>query len=204
MSRGWCLVVSTAALPRKVWNKVLNLLASTSLGHRVIVEWGDARIINPARIELKGRFQAGRGLWLQAIGERGRIEIGDGARLSDLVHIGAVGRLRIGRNVLIGSKVLIIDHSHGQGYRADPDELSIPPGDRPLVSRGDITIGNNVWLADNVIVLAGVTIGDNCVVGAHSLVRSDLPPNSVCAGNPARLLSTHDAPGETIPKTVVP
>lgn len=192
MSPGFRAVVFGAALPRKIWNKACNLLASASLGHRVIIDWTDARILNAARIELQGSFQAGHGLWLQAIGDRGRIEIGAGARLSDLVHIGAVGRLRIGRNVLIGSKVLIIDHSHGYGYRAAPQELQIPPGERELASRGDITIGNNVWLADNVIVLAGVTIGDNCVVGAHSLVRNDIPPNSVCAGNPARVLSTHD------------
>lgn len=199
MSRGFRAVVFVAALPRKIWNKALNLLTTASLGHRVIVDWTDARILNAARIEFKGSFQAGRGLWLQAIGDRGHIEIGDGAQLSDLVHVGAVGRLRIGRNVLIGSKVLIIDHSHGHGYRAAPDELRTPPGDRELATRGDITIGDNVWLADNVIVLAGVTIGDNCVVGAHSLVRDDLPPNSVCTGNPARVLSTHDLPGGSAP-----
>jgi lipopolysaccharide O-acetyltransferase len=196
VSAGFRAVVFAAALPRRVWNRLLNLVVSASMGQRVIIDWTDARILNPARIELQGRFQAGRGLWLQAIGERGRIEIGDGARLSDLVHIGAIGRLRIGRNVLIGSKVLIIDHSHGRGYREAPAELHIAPGDRALASRGDITIGDNVWLADNVIVLSGVTIGDNCVVGAHSLVRSDLPAHSVCAGNPARVLSMHEAPGE--------
>lgn len=195
MSRGFRAVVFAAALPGKIWNKALNLLTSASLGHRTIVDWTDARILNAARIEFQGSFQAGRGLWLQAIGDRGRIEIGDGARLSDHVHVGAVGRLRIGRNVLIGSKVQIIDHSHGQGYRAAPDELRIPPGDRELPPRGDITIGDNVWLADNVSVLAGVTIGDYCGVGAHSLARHDLPLNSVCAGNPARVLSTHDASG---------
>lgn len=189
----WALrgVVFAAALPRKIWNKIWNLVASACAGHRLIIDWSDARILNPDRIKLLGRFQAGRGLWLQAIGEDACIEIGDGARLSDLVHIGAIGRLRIGRNVLIGSKVLIIDHSHGHGYRTSPEELQIPPGDRPLASRGDITIGDNVWLADDVIVLAGVNIGDNCVVGAHSLVRTDLPANSICAGNPARVLSTH-------------
>lgn len=199
MTRGFRLIVAIAALPRKVFNKALNICASLSLGHRIIIDWVDARILNPARIELKGSFQAGRGLWLQAIGEGGRIEIGDGARLSDLVHIGAVGHLRIGRNALFGSKVLVIDHSHGQGYREAPQELGVAPGERPLASRGDITIGDNVWLADNVIVLAGVTIGDNCVVGAHSLVRSDLPANAVCAGNPARVLSVHMVPGTARP-----
>jgi acetyltransferase-like isoleucine patch superfamily enzyme len=194
VSWGWRSIVWVATLPRKTYNKVLNVLVSVSLGHRVIVDWTDARIINQERIKLHGRFQAGRGLWLQAIGEHGRIDIGDGARLSDYVHIGAIGHLRIGCNVLVGSKVLIIDHSHGHGYRTVPEEVLVPPGARQLVSRGDISIGDNVWLAENVIVLSGVTIGDNCVVGAHSLVRGNLPANSVCAGNPARVLSTHSSP----------
>lgn len=194
MRLGFCALIFVATLPGKAWNKLLNFVASAYHGHQVIIDWTDARIINPSHIELLGPFQAGRGLWLQAIGERGLIEIGGGARLSDLVHIGAVGRLRIGRNVLIGSKVLIIDHSHGHGYRAAPEELLIPPGDRELASRGNITIGDNVWLADNVVVLAGVIIGDNCIVGANSLIRNDLPPNSVCAGNPARVLYVHSTP----------
>ncbi len=194
---GWHVVVAVASLPRRIWNKLFNLFASAFVRHRVSIEWADARILNPRQIRLNGSIQAGRGLWLQVIGQVGSIEIGDGARLSDLVHIGAVGHLIIGRNVLIGSKVLIIDHSHGHGYSAVPEEILVPPGDRTLASRGNITIGNNVWLADNVIVLAGVTIGDNCIVGAHSLVRSDLPANSVCAGNPARVLSSHALPGTT-------
>ena len=65
--------------------------------------------------------------------------------------------------------------------------------DRPEDSHREITIGDNKWLADNVIVLAGVTIADNCAVGAHSLVRADPQPNMVCGDSPARVLSTHSA-----------
>jgi acetyltransferase-like isoleucine patch superfamily enzyme len=193
MTRFWPLLVGIYAFPRKAFNKVLNLLATAVVRQKIIIDWGDARILNPAAIQFRGSFQAGRGLWLEVIGNRGGIVIGDGARLSDYVHIGAIGNLRIGRNLLAGSKVLIIDHSHGHGYRNTPDEILVPPGERPLASRGEITIGDNVWLGDNVIVLAGVTIGDNCVVGAHSLVRTNLPANTVCGGNPARVLSAHSA-----------
>jgi len=53
-------------------------------------------------------------------------------------------------------------------------------------------IGNNVWLADSVTVCKGVTIGDNCVVGAASVVTRDLAPNTIAAGNPAKPIGEID------------
>ncbi len=185
------LLVTLTSLPRRLTNRVVNELASVAFGQRVVIDWWDARILGAENIEFLGSFQAGKGLWLETIGPNGRIEIGHGARLSDQVHIGAVGLVHAGRNLLIGSKVLIIDHSHGEGYQVSPAELGTAPGDRPLATKGDIVIGDNVWLADNVVVLGGVRIGDNCVVGANSLVRTDLPAGAICAGNPARVLFRH-------------
>lgn len=53
-----------------------------------------------------------------------------------------------------------------------------------------ITIGNNVWIGANVCVLPGVTIGDSCVIGAGSVVTKDIPPYSVAAGNPCKIIKT--------------
>lgn len=58
---------------------------------------------------------------------------------------------------------------------------------------GRIDIGDNCFLGNSVIVLPGVTIGKNCIIGAGSVVTKDIPPNSVAAGNPARVIcSTED------------
>ncbi|MBD5267743.1 MAG: sugar O-acetyltransferase [Bacteroides sp.] len=51
-----------------------------------------------------------------------------------------------------------------------------------------ITVGNNVWIGANVSVLPGVTIGDNCVIGAGSVVNKDIPADSVAAGNPCKVI----------------
>lgn len=51
-----------------------------------------------------------------------------------------------------------------------------------------ITVGNNVWIGGNVAVLAGVTIGDNTVIGAGSVVTKDIPSNVIAVGNPCRVL----------------
>lgn len=65
-------------------------------------------------------------------------------------------------------------------------------GDVPPVSelpnKGDTIIGNDVWIGQNVTVLPGVHIGDGAVIGLNSVVASDVPPYSIAAGNPARVI----------------
>ena len=53
-----------------------------------------------------------------------------------------------------------------------------------------ITIGNSVWIGGNVTILPGITIGDNCTIGAGSVVTRDIPANSIAVGNPARVIKT--------------
>jgi acetyltransferase-like isoleucine patch superfamily enzyme len=55
-------------------------------------------------------------------------------------------------------------------------------------TKGDIVIGNDVWIASNVKILSGVNIGDRAVIGANSLVTKDVPKYAVYGGNPARLI----------------
>lgn len=51
-----------------------------------------------------------------------------------------------------------------------------------------VTIGANCWIASNVVITGGVTIGEGCVIGAGSVVTRDIPPNSLAAGNPCRVI----------------
>jgi maltose O-acetyltransferase len=85
----------------------------------------------------------------------------------------------IGSNVLLAPNVQIYAAHHplDAATRLTTLELASP-----------ITIGDNVWIGGNVIVLPGVAIGDNTVVGAGSVVTKDLPANVIAAGNPCRVL----------------
>lgn len=53
-------------------------------------------------------------------------------------------------------------------------------------TKGDVTIGNDVWIATNAVIMSGVRIGDGAVVGAYSVVTKDVPPYTIVAGNPAK------------------
>jgi acetyltransferase-like isoleucine patch superfamily enzyme len=95
------------------------------------------------------------------------------------VLVAAVGSIRVGADVLIAPQCALYPYDHG---RSGPG----PIRSQPLVSRGDIVVGDGAWLGFGVVVLAGVTIGPGAVVGAGSVVTHDVPEGAVVAGNPAR------------------
>ena len=112
--------------------------------------------------------------------------------LSDFVHISAIKYISIGSGTLIGSKVYIGDHSHGhyQDSQKWKLEKELIPLLRPLADEEDIIIGNKCWIGDGVVILAGTDIGNNCVIGANSVVKGSFPPKSLIAGVPAILKKT--------------
>ncbi len=115
------------------------------------------------------------------------IKIGDNCHLGVGIHITAVSEIIIGNNLLTGANVLITDNAHGA---FDKTSLMQSPIERPLYSKGSVHIGDNVWMGDNVCVLPGVTIGDGVVVAANAVVTRDVPPFSLVAGVPARIVKS--------------
>lgn len=113
------------------------------------------------------------------------IIIGNHVRINNYCHIGIIDKLIIEDNVVIASKVYISDHSHGS---VTFDQLNIPVKDRKLFSKGIVHIEKNVWIGEHVSVLPGVTIGENSIVGANSVVTKNIPANSVAVGIPARVI----------------
>ena len=137
---------------------------------------------------------------LDAFAPRGSppvLHIGRHVQINDSVHIGAIEQVVIGDHTLIASRVFISDHNHGNYQVQDSASTpEIPPADRPLSSR-PVHIGRNVWLGEQVCILPGVTVGDGAIVGANSVVTRDIPPNSIAAGNPARVIRVFDASTQT-------
>lgn len=112
------------------------------------------------------------------------IFIGNDCNIGQFCHITAINRITIGDGLLTGRFVYIGDNTHGC---LSLEEANTPPVLRHLKSKGEIIIGNNVWIGDKVSVFGGVTIGDNVIVGAGSIVTHDIPSNSMAAGAPAKI-----------------
>ena len=114
------------------------------------------------------------------------IYIGKGCYLGFGLSILNAGRITIGNNVLMASNVLISSESHGM----DP-ESDIPYMDQPLLSE-DVTIGDGVWIGQNVCILPGVTIGEKAIIGAGSIVTRSIPSYCIAVGNPAKVIKKYN------------
>ena len=91
------------------------------------------------------------------------------------------GGIYIGENSLIGHNVVLATLNH-----------NVDPYNRADLFPKPIHIGKRVWIGSGSTVLPGVTIGDNSIVGAGSIVTKDIPPNTIYAGNPAKFIKNID------------
>ena len=157
-----------------------------SFGAHSLLECPVYRLRGQQRVSVGACTVFGSGLDLTTWGE-GRISIGDDCHFGRNNQLTAAFEVIIGNNLLTGANVLISDNSHGQSTRHD---MMLPPIDRPLYGKGPVNIGDNVWLGNNVCILSGVCIGDGAIVAANSVVTHDIPPYSVAAGCPARIVKT--------------
>ena len=115
------------------------------------------------------------------------IIIGNDCQFGKGTHITAVNKITIGNNVLTGSSVLITDNAHGS---SSLDQIKLHPLVRPLVSTGEIYIGDNVWIGERVCILPGVNIGYGAIIAANAVVTKDVPALSIVAGIPAKVVKT--------------
>lgn len=150
-------------------------------------------------MEIGRQFGAGDHFWISAIDSyhgvkySPEIKIGQNVSFGNFCHVAAINRVEIGSDVLIGSRVHITDHSHGNyttGVFADSPHTT--PLFRRLCSAGPVKIGNKVWIGDGVIVLPNVTVCDGAVIGANSVVSHDVPANTIVAGVPARIIKYYE------------
>lgn len=90
-----------------------------------------------------------------------------------------VNYINIGDNVMFGPRVSL----YTAGHPIDPTIRN-----EQLEFGQEINIGDNVWIGGNAVVLAGVSIGENSVIAAGSIVTKDVPPNTIVGGNPAKVI----------------
>ncbi|MCC6237569.1 MAG: acyltransferase [Dehalococcoidia bacterium] len=174
-------VRSTVASLLEHLNARWHLRGATTLG--TVRLRGRARVVNQGtmtfadRVRLEG--QLGRLHFY--VGPHGTLEVGEGTFINYSADIASVRAITIGRNVLIGPQVIILDTNfHDIGDRTRSDAPS------PVV------IEDDVWIGTRVTVLPGSHIGAGAVIGAHAVVNGVIPPRTFAGGVPARVIRSLD------------
>lgn len=115
-----------------------------------------------------------------------KITVGDGTWIGIRNSFAAIHGITIGKNVLFAGYVHVTDHSHGY------DDINLPISKQPLISKGQIVIDDECWLGFSCEILSGVHIGRHSIVAARAVVTKDVPPYSIVAGNPARIVKQYN------------
>ncbi len=133
------------------------------------------------RLELGPHVLLEPNVWLTAQ-EPGRIRIGEGSFLNLGVQVAAVELVEIGAHCMFANGCFVTDGNH----RFDDPDKPVPW--QGFDTKGPTRVGDNVWSGANVVITSGVTVGERCVIGPNAVVTRDLPPRSIAAGAPARVL----------------
>lgn len=160
-----------------IFRLAINWWRFKETGHRCQMERG-VRIVGRGGISLGDRVVLRRDV---LIGGNGELAIGHGTSVNEGVIIAATHRVKIGNNCMIAPRAYIMDVDHQyerrdipvakQGYRSEP-----------------VTIGNDVWIGAQAVILKGVVIGDGAIIAANSVVNRNVGSYTIVGGCPARLL----------------
>ncbi len=162
-----------AALSRMFWTAYYRKRLNVGRGFSVN---------GPMHIQVEGTICAGEKLFIETrpslkvrltVGKNASLKFGNFVYVNIGVAIVATSKVEIGDHALIAPETLIMD-SDFHGLDGAPTKT------RP------VKVGNFVWIGERAIILKGVTIGDNSIVAAGSVVTKDVAPNTIVAGNPAR------------------
>jgi acetyltransferase-like isoleucine patch superfamily enzyme len=149
-------------------------------------------IVSPGRIYIGSGTIIGPNALLSVITDHlgyqfePELRIGDRCSIGQNFVVGCIDRVTIGNDVLISSNAFVGDTIHGYA------DANTPVLYQPLEKRGALEVGNGAFIGINAVVLPGVRIGRNAVVGAGAVVTHDVPDRAVVVGNPAHIIKRYD------------
>lgn len=132
---------------------------------KLFYRFGGARFIVGKHVTFRKGFS-------MMIGKNGEVNIGNNVFFNNYCSLNAIERIIIGDGTIFGENVKVYDHNH---CYQDPNVSIKEQG----FTSAPVNIGKHCWIASNVVILKGVTIGDNCVIGAGCVIYKDVPEESV-------------------------
>jgi len=155
------------------WNTFIYCYVKRCIGKGSVVG-GNLTIINSSNVKFGKNCLLQDSVYIRA-GREGKVVAGDGVAFNSFVKIFGHGTVEIGDNTQLGPGTLLTTtgHAYDTGMK---------------VNYKKIVIGKGVWVGANVTILQDVEIGDFSVIGAGAVVNKSIPPNSIAAGVPARVI----------------
>ncbi|MGE3174727.1 MAG: DapH/DapD/GlmU-related protein [Planctomycetota bacterium] len=123
---------------------------------------------------------------LRLFPDRPTVRIGADSVLRPYAHVGAVSEITIGDRVGIGAGVFLTDHEHDL---RDPENPFLT---HQWLVASPIVIEDDAFIGERAVILRGTRIGRGAIIGANSVVKGDIPPYSIAAGIPARVVRRYD------------
>lgn len=158
------------------YNLLMFIVKKLRYGSRWSAHWmqrispsADVKIFGNASVSIGRNIELAADCDIQAHGE-GKVSIGDGTYMNRFCMVSAHKSVTIGKHCMFGPSVKIFDNNH---------KFSREEGVSSDLSSAPIKIGDNCWIASNVIILKGAEIGDNCVIGAGCVVNGIIPAGSI-------------------------
>ncbi len=182
----WALTPKNQPRPR-LWVKLFvnPLIHKRGKGSRIrrktridVLPWNNFQLGDYSTIEDFTTINNGVGDVI--IGDRTRIGLGNTF----------IGPIKVGNDIMFAQNIVMSGLNHGY------EDVSMSIHDQP-VTTAQITIEDEAWIGANSVIVAGVTIGKHSIVAAGSVVTKNVPPYSIVAGNPARLLKQYNTESKT-------
>jgi len=142
------------------------------------------RIDRPWCLEAGARLNAESDVYLKIVSDDAVLKFGDHVFIGRGSEFDVICQVSVGDHTVIAPGCFVTDHNHGIAPHSRVDQ-------QQCISNA-VSIGTDVWLGTNVVVLPGVRIGDGAVVAAGAVVTRDVPAMAVIAGVPARILRYRD------------
>lgn len=170
------------------WTPPTDLPAFAAFGPYSELGRPTVSIENPAGIHVGAFVKIGAYAVIEAlVPERGiTLRIEDGAYIGNFSRITAVGEVVIGAEAMLADRVYVSDTGHVY------EDVTQPIKRQGLRDGRRVEIGRGAWIGIGAAIVGNVRVGENAVVAANTVVRSDIPDCTVVAGNPAQVVRRHD------------
>lgn len=143
------------------------------------------RIFNPKYIYIGKNCLINDKVWLASSGNGSKLIIGNRVRIGRFSEIFAIQSITIEEGVEMAENTYISDNTHSF------DDVNIPIRDQEVIPLNNVVVGSGTWIGRNACIM-GCKIGRNCVIGAFSFVKKDIPDYCVVVGNPARIVKRYN------------